>query len=60
MATKEKPQSKLGQTLEKRRAERAEAIAPVQEKIDQIKELIAAGDTRQAYRIFEELPILYP
>ena len=58
MATKEKPQSKLGQTLEKRRAERAAAIAPVQEKIDQITKLIKEGDTRQAYRIFEELPIL--
>ena len=58
MATKEELKSKLGQVLEQRRAERAEALAPVQAQIEQIKELIAAGDTRQAYRIFEELPIL--
>lgn len=58
MATKEELKSKLGQLLEQRRAERAEALAPVQAQIEQIKELIAAGDTRQAYRVFEELPIL--
>ena len=58
MATKEELKSRLGQVLEQRRAERTEAIAPVQEKIDQITQLIKEGDTRQAYRIFEELPIL--
>ena len=58
MATKEELKSRLGQVLEQRRAERAEAIAPVQAQIEQIKELIAAGDTHQAYRVFEELPIL--
>ena len=58
MIAKKKEKTKLGQVLEQRQAKRAEALAPVQEKIDQITQLIEEGDTRQAYRIFEELPIL--
>lgn len=50
--------SKLSKTLKEYKAKRAEALAPVKEKIDQIQSLIDEGKNREAYRIFEELPLV--
>ena len=52
-----RPKSKLSKTLKEYKARRAAALAPVKEKIDQIQSLIDEGKNREAYRIFEELPL---
>lgn len=49
--------SKLSKGYKEYKARRAEALAPVKEKIDQIQSLIDEGKNREAYRIFEELPL---
>ena len=55
---KPEPKSRLSEVLEERRERRAEAIAPTEAIIAEIQGLMKQGNYQEAYRKYEELPIL--